>query len=111
VASAAPVRAFDDDATTFGAVVTAVLGAIFGATFGAALGAAVLRAAATLAAPAQSGAAAATGAGCAGTGTSSAHCGRPAVSDPNTTVRDATLGRSGNGPTDVPVRLTPITPR
>ena len=52
VASEAPVRAFDDDVTTFGAVVTAVLGAIFGATFGAALGAAVLRAAAALAAPA-----------------------------------------------------------
>ena len=31
VASEAPVRAFDDDVTTFGAVVTAVLGAIFGA--------------------------------------------------------------------------------
>jgi hypothetical protein len=34
-----------------------------------------------------------------------------ATSGPDATIRGATFGISGNGPTDVPVMLTPITPR
>jgi hypothetical protein len=46
-----------------------------------------------------------------GTGSSSAPCGSASTSEPNATVVDATLGTSGSGPTDVPVMLTPMTPR
>ena len=47
----------------------------------------------------------------AGSGTSRAPGGKPPTSDPNTTTCDAALGTLGNGPTEVPVMLTPTTPR
>ena len=79
VESEAPVRAFDDDVTIFGAVVTAFW-VRSSAPSSARPWAPRCCGRRPLATPAQSGAAAATGAGCAGTGTSSAPCGRPAVS-------------------------------